>query len=190
MPALARPAGDAHSSVRAHRLNVPGRGLLGRTWSNSVRGRIPYVVEYRTWSRSGPSSKHPGSCRRRRGRISSRRRPEPAHETASDGEGVPRVDPCNWNWPLCAGFGTHVMSAPHLTHIQSHMCSMRHAHCHAPQPRRRVVFKFIVCHRRDSDRDHTHIGKVESSKPSDTSTVPVNACPRVPCFPCVSRLPR
>ena len=43
MPALARPAGDAHSSVRAHRLNVPGRGL-GRTWSNTVRGRIPYVV--------------------------------------------------------------------------------------------------------------------------------------------------
>ena len=36
-------------------------------------------------------------------------------------------------------------SAPHLTHAYSHMCSMRHAHCHAPQPRRRVVFKFIVC---------------------------------------------
>ena len=56
MPALARPAGDAHSSVRAHRLNVPGRGLGRipyvveyrlveyRTWSNTVRGRIPYVV--------------------------------------------------------------------------------------------------------------------------------------------------
>ena len=156
MPALARPAGDAHSSVRAHRLNVPGRGLLGRTWSNTVRGRIPYVVEYRTWSRSGPSSKHPGSCRRRRGRISSRRRPEPAHETASDGEGVPRVDPCNWNWPSVCRY--HSRPAPTRTFTVPHVTCPSCATCthspDAPQPRRRVVFQFIFCPTL-GDRDHT-----------------------------------
>ena len=127
--------------------------------------------------------------------MSSRRRPESAHETASDGEGVVRaltlvigfgIGHCSSQ--RCAGLPTthHVRPAPDTHTVTCAACAMPIA----MRPSRAVawlLFKFIVCHRRDhgrdSDRDHTHIGKVESSKPSDTSTVPVNACPRVPAPP-------